>query len=195
MTASNNRMEVHCPVCHELFGSEQEMLSHYDAVHEKKGAAVVEGEEVAGAIYVSETSFFGGVNFYLLFTSNRLLAVKASPKVAKLVSPFIEDIPSMLVIGRHKTNRNKQRIGLTKALEKELMEGEKKNFELLFSKISKVELKRHGRFATGELSIITIDEKHLNYRLVMLPTARDDTFEIYENLLKSALPEKLTVIE
>lgn len=194
MTASNKAIEVHCPACHKLFSSEEEMLEHehYNATHEVKWEPEEVGEEVAGAIYVSETSFFGGVNFYLILTSSKILGAKAKPSINSILSPFLGDIPSLVIIGRSKAYTDKQIKRLTPSMEKKILKNDAKNFLLPYSEIAKVELKRHGRFTTGELHIITTDQKHLNFRLVMLPTTRDDTFNIYRSLLQSMLPEKLS---
>jgi|WetSurMetagenome_2_1015567.scaffolds.fasta_scaffold474626_1 hypothetical protein len=195
MTASNKTIEIHCPACRKLFNSEEEMLNHYDAAHQTKGQLEEAGEDVAGAIYVSETSFFGGANFYLILTSSKILGAQANPKINSKLSPFLGNIPSLLIIGRQRANEDTQNQRLTVSMEKTILENDPKNFLLPYSEIAKVELKKHSRFTTGELRITTTDQKHLNFRLVMLPTARDDTFDIYRKLLKSTLPQKLSTNE
>ncbi len=193
--AKNKGLEVHCPVCHKLFPSEEEMLEHYDATHAGKESVTETGEKVTGALLVSETSFVGGENFYLILATTKVLSAKVKPSITALLSPFLGTIPSLVLFGRTKPHVGKETDVLTTSMEKTVLEDDPQNFVVPYSEIRTIELKKHKRFSTGEIHIVTADGKSRNFRLVMLASARDDTFNTYRGLLETALPEKLSIVE
>ena len=171
------------------------MLQHYDTIHAAKESVKEPGEEVAGALLVSETSFLGGESFYLILAATKILGARVKPSVTALLSPFLGTIPSLVLFGRTKPQIGGGEDLFTASMEKKALEEDPQNFVIPYSEIAKIELKKHKRFSTGELHITTSDKRQMTFRLVMLASARDDTFDTYQSLLKSALPGKLSLID
>ena len=200
MPAFNNEgIEVYCPKCERLFSSEKEMLEHYDAEHEGTKEPDVKneevGEKIAGIISVAEMSFLRGESFYLILTSSKILGAKIKPPISSSLSPFLGRIPSVLMLERDRVKTNERVNRLARSLEKDIINDDPKNFVVPYSEIARVELKKHGKVKTGEIHLVTHDQKHLDFRLIMLPWVKDELFNSYSILLRSTLQEKLCIIE
>jgi len=122
----------------------------------------------------------GGILYALYFTSSRLIAAKT---VNTTLWGFLWPIGDHIALNKAKKRSEE----LKKLSFESILKADKKNFEIPYAEITKVEMKKARVLSVPEISIFTHTQK---YEFVIWEKKE---FDAHESLVRSVLPDKLSI--
>jgi hypothetical protein len=119
-----------------------------------------------------------GRYYGLYFTSNRIIVAVLSGSIYTVIGKVIADYSS-----------SKRSDELKKLSPESILKAKKTNFEIPYAEITKVEIKKPRALSAAKIRIFTHTKK---YKFVFATPGKSE-FEAHENLVRSALPDKLFI--
>ena len=141
-------------------------------------------EEIIGVTGgASLGSGFRSKIYYLLFTSSRVIVAKGGSGFMQSLG-FFSGSPGLILGSALKDKKKSEE--LSKLSPGEVLASDKDNFEIPYSDVTKVEVKKPGFFSpAGSIIIHTPAKKHR-----FNETAPGEIFDRYIELIKTVLPGK-----
>lgn len=139
-------------------------------------------EEILGLIKCEAL----GKYYDLYFTSNRMIAAKTASPIGWFIA--FGAIGGAIGAGIAKLTAKERSEQLKNLSAESIFNADKKNFEIPYAEITKVEMKKAGVISDAKISIFTHAEKH-----VFLIWKKKE-FDAHESLVRSALPDKLSIL-
>ena len=137
-------------------------------------------EEILGVV---ENAVTWNYKYNLFLTTNRIVVAKIrGPKddLSWLLSPMAGIVADKLL-----KPEEKRRERLRGMSAEDILKADKGNFEIPYSEITKVEMKKFGR--RRDMRILTAMKEHKFF-------VNRDRFDEYVNIVRSILPDKLSVL-
>lgn len=126
-----------------------------------------------------------GKYYDLYFTSNRMIAAKTASPIGWFIA--FGAIVGAIGAGIAKLTAKKRSEQLKNLSAESIFKADKKNFEIPYAEITKVEMKKAGIISEAKISIFTHTKK---YVFIMW---KKKEFDAYESLVRSVLPDRLSI--
>jgi hypothetical protein len=140
------------------------------------------GEEILGTIYAGKQKFSGVDQFLLCFTPKRIIVAKAGGSGLGTAVAFGGIGAAVRMRAASKRARDLKKLSV-----ESLMKTDKANFEIPYSDITKVEMKKGGMMTASVLRVSTLkDEYKFN-------PVEKKLFDEQVNLVRSVLSDKLSI--
>ena len=139
------------------------------------------GEEIKGVIPRVESGRIKST--YSLYFTNKRIIRALTFSAAKKVGTFAAIGFVSLALNKHLAKKKSK--NLTDINPDEILNENKRNIEIPFSSVKRVELKKPGRLKGAKMKIVTSDEEY------SMNIKEKDEFDDYLELIESVLADKL----
>jgi len=139
-------------------------------------------EEILGRVEVEDK---WGNLLNVVFTSNRIIVARLATILPHLILPALFGGP-----GDWRKERRERREEYGRLSAESILKADEKNFEISYTEIVKVEMKKPGTFRGAKIKIFTSNKTY-----EFTSKEKKDLFDERINLVRSVLPDKLSITQ